>query len=212
MALRKKLVVSYEMLKVDETFNEATRLIEKFRNKNTIPFDKLIIKFDFQADSFGYYIFDEIKKSCVIYVNPKRCIRQSLILSKGYYKHPDDVSLLNIIIHEFCHFVEHFYDLENEYKSEDFIIKNLNVSEYARVEGEELIELMVMYILNPYLLKIVNEERFVWLKKRFKPVNACTKNNFFKIYKQWEPESKRIIKKKFNLTIIETKQIMKVRR
>ena len=209
MPRRAKLKTIYEIVRAERTFRPAVKLIERFRDKNEVPLQKLIIRTDFEENDFGCYYYDKKKGQCTIYVNPTECMRHEM---NGFGRHPDDYSLTGVVVHEFCHFIDDLYKLERKYRKNNFSRKRLCVNVWAKnAVVEELTELLAMFILNPYLLKVLDEERYDWFRSLFIPITPCTKNYFMNQYKKWCPDAKQVMKKKFNLVINETKGIVKVK-
>lgn len=208
----KKLEIKIIVVSPAKQIKKALILIEKFRNKNNIPFNKLNLKFDNEDKDLGHYFYKSNIKSCTIFINPEQCYRQEML---GFKNHPDDLSLSSVTIHEFSHFLDDILNIEKQYKKMSFTKSKfyINVwSKYSKIE--EIAEMISLFILNPYLLKLIDIERFEFLKNKMKlkTVLQCNTIGFFKIYKEWCPEAKKDIRERFHLIINEKKLEVKMRK
>jgi hypothetical protein len=210
MKKNQKFSISYEVFKLDSIFGEAEKLITEFNNINDIPIKELIIKLDFNTPYYGYYFFETKYRKCTIYINPKNCYLASFTgQNKKSSRHPEDLSLVNVITHEYCHFLEHIFKLRKEYEEMPFEEKHLYLNFNSTIKGEELVEILTMYIHTPYLLKIIGSDRFDWVSRKFKTPSTCSKKAFFDIYKQWDEVQKNYVIEKYSLDICEIKNTIK---
>jgi hypothetical protein len=186
----------------DEETLVAIRLIEILMDKNKLNFN-LNILFDYTLKEYGvYYLSDELKNN--IYVNPAHCFADTYedkktIHSHGYLK---DVSLFGIIIHEFCHFLQYvvFKDIIEDYIKE-FPTERFYINDYANNEFiDEVAEVMTVYITNPYLLKLVSEKHWRFMKNTFKSPVPCTLKSCFIKYNCFPINVKEELKSRWGIT------------
>ena len=134
---------------------------------------------------------------------------ESCVLSEYntmYY--PYDLRMNNVVIHEYCHFLDDIYDILDKYKKQNFnkfFIKYIN-------EKEEIAELLTIFVLNPYLLKILDLNRYKFFSNMFKPINPCSIESFFREYSKWSEHDKMVFRKIYKLKIDVKKKIIDVKK
>jgi hypothetical protein len=199
------LKVNFDIENVEVLFYNSYNLIEKFNLKNNIKLNKFIINAYFANDlESGSYVYENNDKVCEINLNIENCFRARY--NTMYY--PYDLRIENVIIHEYCHFLDDIYGLLDVYKNYNFpqfFIKYKN-------KREELAEILTIFLLNPYLLKILDLDRYNFFNDRFKPVKPCTDIEFFKQYCIWNRHEKMVFKRLFNLKLNVKKRIINVKK
>lgn len=212
MRKRAKLRTTIRVVEPAKQLKNARTIIEKFRDKNHIKFNRLYIKLDYSDPDLGHYWYNNKVKSCVLYVNPEQCYKRE---KEGYKGHPDDVSLQSVVIHEFSHFIDDILGIEKHYRKQTFTKPKFYINNWSKANKvEEIAEMICLFLLNPYLLKLIDNERFNFLKNKMKlkPVVPCTEKSFFRIYKEWCPTAKKHVKHRFHLIINEKKNIVRMRK
>jgi len=181
-----------------KSFNKGLKLIEAFKKINHIDF-KLEIRLDMAEKDLGYfnYILDEN----ILYINPIRCINNKHHELSG---HITDCSIFATICHEFSHYLDLRYDLMTEYYQKKITLKKLIMTKYAKTNiVEELADIVSIYLINPYYLKLIDLERYKWLKTKFKSPVPCGPNTFLKYYTHWPEQKKQLFCKTYNTTVKE---------
>ncbi len=155
----------------------ANSLIKRFKEKNKIRFE-LKINLDFLLDDIGVYIPSKPKN---IYVNPDLAMYADdgdVIKTKSYHGYINDCSLLGNVMHEFAHFLcyEVYNGIIDKYKKEFPVHKDrLYLCEYSNENvDEEMAEIIRLYLLNPFLLKLIDEKVYKFFRRRFKSPNPTS--------------------------------------
>lgn len=178
--------------------NSALKLIEIFKSKNNVNL-KVEIKLDFEEKDLGYYLYEE--KDQALYINPIRCTQEEHGELRGS---PFDNSIYGTVIHEFSHYLDQKYEIINEYLGKKFFVEFLILNKNCiRNRVEELAEIISIYLVNPYYLKLVDEERFKWIKTKFKSPSRCGKKTFMRYYEKWPEKYQIRLKEYFKITINE---------
>lgn len=162
------------------SLNRGIRLLERFKNINSVSF-RLDIKIDFSEPDLGRLNYDP--KDRVIYVNPSKCENKDFNDLLG---HPADCSVYSTLVHELSHFIDQKYKLGTEYYLKNWGLKRLIVTNYSKEDiREELADILTIYLTNPYYLKLIDKERYCWLKSKFKSPTPCGYQTFLKLYNRW---------------------------
>jgi len=183
----------------------AIKFIKKFLVKNNI--DRVIkVKYDFDCGEGGYYY--PLMNNDTIFVNPDNCYnlreyneeddRPQNTFYPGYCV---DNTIFGTIIHEFSHFLSYkvYKNIIKDYKK-TFPKNRLYLNAYSSTDiEEELANIMTLYISNPYLLKLISEKHYKFLKKIFKPPRACSVKTCYQIYKNFPMHVKNELKDKWHI-------------
>ena len=170
----------------------AMALIDKFLVKNNISI-KLSITYDFETDSCGMYLPDEKGQGYRIFVNPDNCKKMEEINKQYEWDEPfcpgyaADLTLFGVTIHEFAHLLQYrvFTTIIEDYKRY-FPTKRFYLNEYCNNElHDELAEIMTLYFINPFLLKLISKEHYDFCKIYFKSPVACTLKKCFEFYNSY---------------------------
>jgi hypothetical protein len=73
---------------------------------------------------------------------------------------------------------------------------------------EEMAEVLMLYITNPYLLKHIDEDRFEFFKTLFKSPTNCTEATFKAKYKAWSKEIRKVCRSLWGIHVYKN-QIIK---
>lgn len=187
-------------------FREAAEVITKFGKINKLNSNvSIIIDYNLIDDDKsllrGVYYPDRINK---IYVNPDACDDIKDVATspkKFYYRYTNDPTIFGVTIHEFCHYlVEIEYPCILQGFKHDFPKDRLYLNYYSDYTVEdEMVEAMTLYIVNPFLLKLISYKHWKFFKGFFKPTTACTTKEFLKIYNDYPQEVKIDLKDKWNI-------------
>ena len=185
--------VKIELLNEGEDLKKVKKLINKFQEKNNLNF-KITILIDWNTKNVGYFFYGERKKK--IYVNPKQCE-----FNEKTFGYTDDYSMTGTLIHEFAHCLDEMYEIHGEYIS--YVQQNgrLILNKYVRESdlGEEVAELVCLYINNPYFLKLIDPDRYKWIKNFFKTPTTCSLKKFLKIREDWSNSIKKLCWKEWGI-------------
>jgi hypothetical protein len=187
------------LLNVEEDTVTAIKLIERFRFINNKRF-QIRIYYDYSTiDDFGYFKFDDTGPISNLYINPQKCHKE-LANGRAALGFTEDYSVLSTILHEFSHFIDDKYNLLSKYEKITF--ESIDLGSYANSELiEEFAELMVLYLLNPYFLKIIDLPRYKFLKSQFKSPSPKSKKRFLTLYNSWSEDVKQECFDKFNIKV-----------
>lgn len=178
----------------------AISLIEKLFKINDIK-KNIEICYDYSLEDRGLYYTGTDK----IYVNPLNCIDLNCTNNenKCYFGYTNDLSIIGVIIHEFCHFLaDRIYKNITEDFASTFSTTRLYLNDNSNVKdfSEELAEIMTLYISNPLLLKMISKPHYDFLKIYFKSCIASTTKRFFEIYSNFPSEVKKELFEKWRIT------------
>jgi len=174
------MVTKVTIIDYGVSLNRGLRLINRFKKANDINF-RLDIKLDLAEKDLGYFWYDP--KDNVIYINPINCKHKKFNDMLG---HPKDNSIYATISHEFGHFLDLKYNLLAEYTKKNFALKRLILTSHGKkLEIEELADMLQLYLTNPYYLKLIDIERYNWVKGYFKSPRPCGIKTFMKYYNNW---------------------------
>jgi len=194
----RKYSTSVSILSYGTSLNRGLTIIEKFKKVNGIDFE-LEIKLDFDDPNLGYLWYSDQKKVKVIYINPLRCTN---LKKNNLYGYPKDNSICSTISHEFGHFLDLKLKLLEPYNTEEFTNKKLILTKYAREDlKEELADLIAVYLINPYCIKLLDKERYDWLRTKFKSPSPCGLKTFMNYYNVWPGTKQRWFCDTYNLKL-----------
>lgn len=162
------------------SLNRGIRLLERFKKINGLNF-QLDIKIDFSEPDLGRFNYDPLDQS--IYVNPVKCENKKFNDLLG---HPTDCSVYATLIHETGHNLDRKYFLVPNYHQKNRGLKRLIGGDFDTSDiREELADILTIYLTNPYYLKLIDKERYCWLKSKFKSPTPCGYQTFLKLYNRW---------------------------
>lgn len=182
----------------------AAEIIKLTLSKNKIKKD-IDIKYDYQIKDAGLYYPDADPLSLL--VNPDNC-KPIEDYNKGsqlfYFGYVRDSTMTGTLIHEFCHFLifNIFWPQMKDNFKKVFPTKRLYLNEYSNTNiDEEMAETLTLYIVNPYLLKLISKEHYFFFKEYLEsPVQSSSKR-FRKIYEGFPYEIKEELKNKWGIVL-----------
>lgn len=180
------------------SLNQALKLIEVFKKINHIDF-KLEIKLDMAEKDLGY--FNYLPDENVLYINPIRCTNKKFNDLLG---HPVDCSIFSTVVHEFSHLLDLKFNLHSEYTQKNFALERLIMTSYTRKDKyqiEELADMISIYLINPYYLKLIDLERYKWIKTKFKSPVPCGSKTFLRYYNDWPKRRQKMFCDKYSITV-----------
>jgi hypothetical protein len=205
-----KTKTSVSILNPQDEILMAMALIDKFKIKNKIEFNLEIVE-DFNIEEMGVcFPFNQPRKSnhhqYVIYINPSNCekLKDDSDFCTGYVK---DLSIFGVTIHEFAHIMSFniYKGMVQDYKKE-FPINRLYLNDYSNHHiDDEIAELIVLEMTNPYLLKLISEPHHIFFNKYFKSPVICTRTRCKLIYDIFPITCKENLKTKLGIVFNETK-------
>ena len=161
----------------------ATKIIDRFLRKNGIKLRyEILIKSDLK-DAYGEFNPNDGEHNKIT-INPFLLSDDPPTKPHGFgFKY--DRSLKTVILHEFCHLIDHKYNLIEEYKKNfpKKIILNINSSSNR---FEELAECLCLFMTNPYLLRHINKEVYLYWSSLFHPPTRVSKSAFIKCWQGWD--------------------------
>lgn len=190
----------------------AIQIIQKFKKKNNIDFD-LIVAYDFSLDEMGVYFYkkynDEIISNeekdlrKIIFTNPLNCRGQdetdeTEIFFPGYCS---DYTLFGVTVHEFCHYLQsmQYPKIISEFKKE-FPTERFYINDYCNNElRDEVAELMTLYLVNPFLLKLISIKHWKFFRRYFKSPVACSTKRCFNIFEGFPIHVKKELENKWGI-------------
>lgn len=188
-------------IKNHESVDDAISILKKIQEINDFGFmDELVIVLDYELDDAGYYPYTAEEKREFgghyneIYVNPGNCT-----VSEKQFGYTDDYCLRSTIIHEFCHYLDKKRKIFKQYEThfpEDSLYLNTDSKEDIL---EEICEIMVLYVNNPYLLKHINAERYYFMTKIFESPTECSARKFIAMWKKWTLSVRKKCRKKWGI-------------
>lgn len=186
-----------KIVKPDKNFKEANRLIDRLKLINNHKYN-ITICIDYSIKDAGLYYPDDPYK---ILINPENC-QKTINSLPGY---TNDKTTFGVILHEFAHFLSmiYFKNFVTLYELE--FEKKLIISHYKECKHdieEEIADVLILYISNPYFLRLISEEHYKFIKHFFKSPTPCTKKRFINIYRNFPESTKQKIKEKWNINIL----------
>ena len=200
-----QMKIQVGIAKLHEETYLAIALIDKILVKNNIN-RNVKISYDFMTESAGYhYIAHTID---TIYINPDNCksLKTYDIDDGGkenlhYPAYTLDNTIFGTVLHEFSHLLhcQIFKTMSNDYLKE-FPNKRLFLNWYSNNEiDDELANIMVLYITNPYLLKLISNQHFKYMKRYFKSPVSATKYRCGELYKRFPIHIKNDLKNRWGI-------------
>jgi len=170
---------------VEQDAMKALILIDKVLKKNKWKLD-IDVHYDYHSEELGYYVFNRAKQKYCIYVNPNKCYNFN---DENDYcpQYTEDNSIFTVLIHEFIHLLTFTVlpHLEKDYKHA-FPTERFYVNDYASKNiSDEIAELGVLYINNPYFLKLIAPKQWKWFSEYFKSAQPCSPQFFMLVYDNW---------------------------
>jgi len=173
------------LYKIGREITSSIKLIEQFQEINKTN-TKIKVKIDYDTPDAGYYYDSEPNN---LYVNPSHCNFNVDCISIGY---TESRHILSTIIHEFAHLLDHKYEILYKYEIFTEQYGNCLINDYCETNlFEEIAELIVLYITNPYLLYVISIKHYNFFKQLFKSPTSCGPKTFIKIRKKWDDEIKQ---------------------
>jgi len=178
----------------------AISLIETIKKKNKFTYDLTLLldynlKYEGQILS-GLYLSTE--PNC-IRLNPSACD------DKASFTYTEDDTMFGVIIHEFSHFLSmtYFVDFQKDYL-EAFPENRFLVTTYDAANedyDEEIAEIMSLYIRNPFLLKQISEQHYIFFKSWFTSPTSCTIRQFMIAYNKMPVDLKNELRTKWGVVV-----------
>lgn len=196
------------------SINRGLRLIDRFKEINELEFE-LEVKIDFSESDLGYYYYSTHDK--VIYINPIKCVNNESKSKNSKSKskknkmrgNPKDNSPCSVIAHEFSHFLDHKFKLLKDYEKQEFTKPTLAMTKYAKKEViEQLADCLALYLINPYCLKLIDEERFEWCKSKFKTPSVCGEKTFIGYFINWPKKQRELFERVYKISVKNDKVVM----
>jgi len=185
-----------ELVNTPGVYKRAYRLIERFQKRNLLSF-KVEIKFNFNSKFLGFVRVDKHPEDTNIYINPLNFDENDPVR----IGHPEDYSLFSVLIHEYAHLINHKTDLIKQYRKAGFSNQHCYLTPQSSDNyDEELADILCIYIINPYCLGLIDNERFEWVKERFHSPNQCSEKRFYTYFHSWDKKTRDRFVKKNNLT------------
>ena len=173
----------------------ALSLIERFQQKNDTNY-KINIQFDYTMPlSAGEY--DEDKPN-IIFINPDNCLPDEENISLGA---PEDPSIFGTIMHEFAHLVllGKRRDVRTAYLKEFNLQRNW-INDYCETDvEEEMAETFRLYLVNPFLLKLMLPEAHNFFRKHFKSPTPCSQKHAVAMYEDFGWSTKESLREVFGI-------------
>lgn len=195
----------------------AMIIIDKLLKINNIKM-KISIAYDYSYEGCGMYLPNVEKQSHRIFVNPANC-KTKEETEEVEYEDPfcpgycSDMTLFGITIHEFCHLLQYqvYPDIIPEY-GKAFPTERLYLNNYSNNElHDELAEVMTLYITNPYLLKLISKEHWLFCKRYFKSPVATSVARCKFIYQGFPIHVKEHLKEHWNIVFnVDTEKFERV--
>ncbi len=184
-----------KVIRLEKDLVRAIRLINKLLTLNDLHF-KYSLNLDYKSKNYGEF---DPQKANDIYLNPAAFYNTSKEDPHALY-FSTDYSIYAVSIHEFSHLLDAKFNILDKYKIEfsDKLILNQN-SESSR--SEELAEVMSLYILNPYLLKLIDKSRYIFLRDIFISPTVCRKSNFISKWTNWPDKIKDLCAERWKICV-----------
>lgn len=219
MASKKVKEFPFLLMSPPEEIMVAYGIIQKLLRINNIKLkNDLKIKLDFSLppEYCGLYFYKKDEFS--IYIDPQNCTTQenyvygSVDKEYSYFGYSCDLTMVGVTIHEFCHFMAHqvYKGIFEDYKKK-FPKKRLFLNHYSSTDPEEeLTEVMRLYIENPMLLRLIDNEVYKFLKSWYRSPMPCSDKQFYTFYKDYPESIKSQLRDKWKIVYnIHTKRFEK---
>jgi hypothetical protein len=184
-----------------EQIKVAMDLIEKFRIQNKFVFD-ITLQLDYSmSESAGEY---NPTKPNIIKVNPFACADDST------FSYIEDNTLFGAIMHEFGHFLSmtYFVDFQKNYL-EVFPENRFLITKYEAANedyDEEIAEIFSCFLRVPYLLKLVSEDHYRFLRSWCISPVSCTVKRFVYMYNRLPVKYKNKLRTKWGIIVNHAEQ------
>jgi hypothetical protein len=204
--------ITFDVFEIDTSLFTAAKTINCFIKRNKIDLQlKIEIDMDCEKGNCGYYSFakdDEYK----IFINPLLCESSTDKDSDHFPCSYNDLSMYGTAVHEFCHLLSNTqYKGITEHFKELFATTRLFLNNNsAREADEEFCEACVVYITNPYLLKLISVDHWRFFNVYFKASVSCSEKTCRKFYDNFPFKVKETLKDKWN--IIQNAKTLKIER
>jgi hypothetical protein len=197
------MIVTFNIKKYSLEMRHASSLIKKCIKINKLHIKSVKINLDFNhynRRELGHYFYNSLNKYQVT-IYPFNCAPYNSDIEQGVISSFNDYSLFNAIIHEFSHMLleTKYKSLFNSYKHETrgrSIVINSNSSTNKL---EECVEVITLYIINPYLLKLISNKAFLFCKQCFNSPTKVSKKNFVNFFHKLSQTDRRQLKDNFNI-------------
>lgn len=167
----------------------AHKMVTKIQKLNNIEEDIEIV-FDFDTKDAGYYYSNDYK----LYINPFKRLDYC-------YGHPSGHDIRNIIFHEYGHYLDGKFNIAKPYRSYVRKKGHLYLCDHSKKNiGEEIAEIISLYISNPLLLKMMDKERFEFYQSYIKIPKSFLKDPYI-IQLGWSKHFDKLLKKNFNIVL-----------
>lgn len=168
-----------KVIRLEKDLVKAIRLIDKLLSKNDFNF-KYLLNLDYKMKDFGQFDPQEANS---IYINPAAFYDTKKELPHAKY-FTTDFSIFAVSIHEFSHLLDAKLNILDKYKVKfpERLILNDNSQTDRR---EELAEIMSLYILNPYMLRLIDKPRYNFMRTIFLSPTPCLKTDFIVKWNRW---------------------------
>lgn len=188
---------------IPKDIRKALTTINKFLSKNKLKIT-FKINIDYSLDSYGLY---DPNKRFEFNVNPDQFHHYPKSESLNAAAFTYDRTLRGVCIHEFCHLLDEQIGLEKMYRDE--FKEKLILNNYCKeLWCEELAEVLMLFINNPFLLKHIDEDRFEFFQSLFSSPTPCTENSFKTKFRAWPKDIKRVCKERWGIWVYKN-QVMK---
>ncbi len=185
---------------IKEELNSTLKIIKKFIRINKLSVKPKIIV-TYTIDTLGCFYFNWDEKS--IYINPKLS-RLEYKKPRGIYAHGyiNSCKMSDVIIHEFGHLIDEKLEINKDFEN----VQSINLNKYSLPNKTECFaEAFILYITNPFLLKILHKNTYMFMKSKFKSPTSCSKKYFLSIYAQWNKKIKAHAENKLGLVVLNGK-------
>jgi hypothetical protein len=186
----------------------GVHLIERIKKLNKFKFN-IEIGLNFKIDFSGIYFID----SNLIEINPLHCTYYQRSRT-SYSRYTNDYTFAGVMIHEFCHFLTLTYkkSIHTDY-FKAFPIDRLRLTDIEDVNtdvDEEIAEVMSLYFLNPYLLRLISEPHYDFFASILKSPTKADEKTFIKYYSMFPAPIKTKLYKKYGINVdFSKKQVVK---
>lgn len=182
--------------KIKKEIQEAKDIIKKFNELNNISF-RYNIKINYKLDCSGLYNNWNPRQ---ININPKICFRKiSKLTDTCAHGYVNSYKMSDVILHEYGHMLDERQ--KNIYYKALLKLPKIWINPNCDIRSEELIELFVLYINNPYLLKLISPIHYKLQKSQFVSPTPCTKPQFIKVWNTWNSSVKKHCWKIFGIIV-----------
>jgi len=192
--------INFKLIFPDILALNAASLIEQTQKVNHWKFN-IVIAFNYQIDCFG----QTTPGTHILEINPDRCITKYKQAKTSFPYYVSDYSAFGVIIHEFAHFLALTFhkSISSKYRKA-FPTERLMINDCKEPNedvDEEIAEIMTLYIVNPYLLKLISEKHFNFFKKQFKSPTKCTEHQFIEYYQKFPSNLKKKLLLKWKILV-----------